>query len=267
MLRNGLFQGSDDPLPLGMKLYKLRIPVTMTKWTLVSLVTSTSLRSQRGQIYLENHEIPSSCSNLKPAVTSASGVLDIEFVWAHRITLVISTGVCKLLRVLLALTRHRKEKTNHLSSCLKGLGLPPGKSRSPLTCISGQNGSWRARVGLKSIQCYTKGPSRPSDLRPRCSKPQKATCRPKGFCRECNSTFVPVLQCARNFSVLLLRQQISSWLEFLIWKMNQPLHPLDSVSLGYLWVWHCIFVGNCRKWAHHGPSTTGARTRRSPGLV
>ena len=49
--------------------------------------------------------------------------------------------------------------------------------------------------------------------------------------------------------------------------MNQPLHPLDSVSLGYLWVWHCIFVGNCRKWAHHGPSTTGARTRRSPGLV
>ena len=91
------------------------VPVTMNKWTLVSLVTSTSLRSQRGQIYLENHEIPSSCSNLKPAVTSASGVLDIEFVWAHRITLVISTGVCKLLRVLLALTRHRKEKTNHLS--------------------------------------------------------------------------------------------------------------------------------------------------------
>lgn len=56
-------------------------------------------------------------------------------------------------------------------------------------------------------------------------------------------------------------------LSFSSGKWIKPLHPLDSVSLCYLWVWHCTFAGNCRKWAHHGPSTTGASTAESSTCV
>ena len=131
-------------------------------------------------------------------MTSASGVLDIGFVWAHRITLILVFASCCESCWHWRGTEKKKQiiylfmsEPGHWTGC---------KSRSRLTCISGQNGSWRTGAGLKSIQCYTKGPSRPRHLWPHCPKPHKAICRPKGLRRACNSFAVETANASKRYT-------------------------------------------------------------------